>query len=114
MTVNGTRWSFVKHRGKKTTKDIWDHIARLYEARSLHNKNFLKRKLYAIRMIESTSVMEHVNNLNTLFSQLTFLDYCLVFDDVVASILEEENRRNNREDMQTSSRQVEALAVTRE
>ncbi|GJZ37780.1 gag-pol polyprotein [Tanacetum coccineum] len=39
-------------------------------------------------------------------------DY-LVFDDVAAAILEEENRRNNREDMQTSSRQVEALVVTR-
>ncbi|GJY36936.1 gag-pol polyprotein [Tanacetum coccineum] len=97
---------------KKTGKDIWDHLARLYEARSLHNKIFLKRKLYAIRMMESTSVTEHVNNLNTLFSQLTSLDYCLVFDDVAASILEEENRRNNREDKQTSSRQVEALAVT--
>jgi hypothetical protein len=35
---------------KKTAKDIWDHLARLYEARSLHNKNFLKRKLYARRM----------------------------------------------------------------
>ncbi|GKC60983.1 hypothetical protein Tco_1088581, partial [Tanacetum coccineum] len=23
---------------KKTGKDIWDHLARLYEARSLHNK----------------------------------------------------------------------------
>ncbi|GJR87113.1 gag-pol polyprotein [Tanacetum coccineum] len=131
---------------KKTAKDIWDHLARLYEARSLHNKIFLKRKLYALRMIESTSVTEHVNNLNTLFSQLTSLDCkidvqeraeillqslpdsydqviinltsnvltdCLVFDDVAASILEEENRRNNREDRQTSSRQVEALAVTR-
>lgn len=131
---------------KKTAKDIWDHLARLYEARSLHNKIFLKRKLYALRMTESTSVTEHVNNLNTLFSQLTAVD-CkiepqeraeillqslpdsydqlvisltgnvltdfLVFDDVAAAVLEEENRRNNREDRQASSRQVEALAVTR-
>ncbi|GKD09664.1 gag-pol polyprotein [Tanacetum coccineum] len=131
---------------KKSAKEIWDHLARLYEARSLHNKNFLKRKLYALRMTESTSVTEHVNNLNTLFSQLTSLsciiepqeraeillqslpdsydqviinltsnvlsDY-LVFDDVAAAILEEENRRNNREDRQTISRQVEALVVTR-
>ncbi|GJW01215.1 retrovirus-related pol polyprotein from transposon TNT 1-94 [Tanacetum coccineum] len=131
---------------KKSAKEIWDHLARLYEARSLHNKKFLKRKLYALRMTESTSVTEHVNNLNTLFSQLTslsckidsqeraeillqslpdsydqviinltsnvLLDY-LVFDDVAAAIMEEENRPNNREDMQTSSRQVEALVVTR-
>ncbi|GKA47032.1 gag-pol polyprotein [Tanacetum coccineum] len=131
---------------KKSAKEIWDHLARLYEARLLHNKKFLKRKLYALRMTESTSVTEHVNNLNTLFSQLTSLsciiepqerteillqslpdsygqviinltsnvlsDY-LVFDDVAAAILEEENRCNNREDMQTSSKQVEALVVTR-
>ncbi|GJW52503.1 gag-pol polyprotein [Tanacetum coccineum] len=40
---------------KKSAKEIWDHLARLYEARSLHNKFFLKRKLYALRMTESTS-----------------------------------------------------------
>ncbi|GJX77801.1 gag-pol polyprotein [Tanacetum coccineum] len=39
-------------------------------------------------------------------------DY-LVFDDVAAAILEEENRRNNMEDRKTSSRQVEALVMTR-
>ncbi|GJT46104.1 gag-pol polyprotein [Tanacetum coccineum] len=44
---------------KKSAKEIWDHLARLYEARSLHNKKFLKRKLYALRMTESTSVTEH-------------------------------------------------------
>ncbi|GJV20838.1 hypothetical protein Tco_1369858 [Tanacetum coccineum] len=97
-------------------------------------------------MTESTSMTEHINNLNTIFSQRTslsckiepqeraeillqglpdsydqliinltsnFISDYLVFDDVAAVILEEENRRNNREDMQTSSRQVEALAVTR-
>nr|GEU62256.1 Gag-Pol polyprotein [Tanacetum cinerariifolium] len=51
---------------KNTANDIWDHLTRLYEARSLHNKFFLKRKLYALRMTESTSVTEHVNNLNNV------------------------------------------------
>nr|GEW95285.1 Gag-Pol polyprotein [Tanacetum cinerariifolium] len=131
---------------KKSAKEIWDHLARLYEARSLYNKKFLKRKLYALRKTESTSMTEHVNNLNTLFSKLTSLsckidsqkrakillqslpdsydqviinlannvlsDY-LVFNDVAAAILETENRRNNTENMQTSSWRVEALVVTR-
>ncbi|GJW41071.1 hypothetical protein Tco_0066916 [Tanacetum coccineum] len=103
-------------------------------------------KLYALRMTESTLVTEHVNNMNTLFSQLTSLsckiepqehaenllqslhgsydqliikltsnilsDY-LVFDDVTIVVLEEENRHNNKEDIQASSRQVEALMLTR-
>ncbi|GKC33375.1 gag-pol polyprotein, partial [Tanacetum coccineum] len=71
---------------KKSAKEIWDHLARLYEARSLHNKNFLKRKLYALRMTESTSVTEHVNNLNTLFSQLTSLS-CKIDSQERAEIL---------------------------
>lgn len=56
-------------------KEIWDHLTKLYEAKSLHNKIFLKRKLYTLRMSESTSVTEHLNILNTLFSQLTSLGY---------------------------------------
>ena len=60
---------------KKTTKEIWDHLTKLYEAKSLHNKIFLKRKFYTLRMSESTSVTEHLNVLNTLFSQLTSLGY---------------------------------------
>ncbi|GJX23063.1 hypothetical protein Tco_0227508 [Tanacetum coccineum] len=98
---------------KKSERESWHHLARLYEARSLHNKKNLKWKLYALRMTESTSMTEQINNLNTIFSQRTSLSYYLVFDDVAAVILEEENRRNNREDMQMSSRQVEALAVIR-
>lgn len=60
---------------KKTAKEIWDHLTKLYEAKSLHNKIFLKRKLYTLRMSESTSVTEHLNILNTLFSQLRSLGY---------------------------------------
>ncbi|GKE40455.1 hypothetical protein Tco_1463860, partial [Tanacetum coccineum] len=39
---------------KKSAKEIWDHLARLYEARSLHNKFFLKRKLYDEREVYGT------------------------------------------------------------
>ncbi|GJX00333.1 retrovirus-related pol polyprotein from transposon TNT 1-94 [Tanacetum coccineum] len=48
---------------KKNAKEIWDNLARLYEARSLHNKKILKWKLYALRMTESTSVTEHQHRL---------------------------------------------------
>ncbi|KAE8718737.1 hypothetical protein F3Y22_tig00109992pilonHSYRG00051 [Hibiscus syriacus] len=118
----------------KTAKEIWDHLTKLYEATSLHNKIFLKRKLYTLRMPESTSVTEHLNTLNTLFYQLTSLSCkigeqeraelllqslpdsydqliinltnsnvtSLVFDDVVAAVLQEENRRKNKEDRQVN------------
>ncbi|TYK16527.1 hypothetical protein E5676_scaffold21G003420 [Cucumis melo var. makuwa] len=131
---------------KKIAKEIWDHLIKLYEAKSLHNKIFLKRKLYTLRMSGSTLMTEHMNTLNTLFSQLTLLGYkiepnkCaelllqslpdsydqlvinltnniltdyLSFDDVVATVLEEENRCKNKEDKLVSSQQAEVLTVTR-
>ena len=122
---------------KKTANEIWDALTKLYEAKSLHNKIFLKRRIYTLRMLESTTVTEHINTLQTLFSQLTSLGHkieeneraelllqslpdsydqliinlttqgtCfndLVFDDIAAAVLEEENRRKNKEDRLASS-----------
>jgi hypothetical protein len=58
---------------KKTTKKIWDTLTKLYESKFLHNKIFLKRRLYTLRMAETTSVTDHINTIRTLFSQLTML-----------------------------------------
>nr|GEX80674.1 Gag-Pol polyprotein [Tanacetum cinerariifolium] len=58
---------------KKTAKDIWDHLAKLYERSNI------------------------------------LADY-LVFDDVTAAILEEENRRNNRAD-RSFSNEAEARKI---
>ncbi|KAH9679836.1 hypothetical protein KPL71_026295 [Citrus sinensis] len=60
---------------KNTAKEIWDTLTKLYEAKSLHNKIFLKKKLYTLRMAESTMVTDHINTLKTLFSQLTTLGH---------------------------------------
>ncbi|KAH9689341.1 Integrase catalytic domain-containing protein [Citrus sinensis] len=131
---------------KNTAKEICDTLTKLYEAKSLHNKIFLKRKLYTLRMAESTMVTDHINTLKTLFSQLTTLGHnieeneraelllqnlpdsydqliinltnnylaaSLIFDDVAASVLNEESRRENKENKQASSQQAEPLSVTR-
>ena len=60
---------------KKSTKEIWDALTKLYQAKSLHNKIFLKRRLYTLRMAETTSVTEHINTLNSLFSRLNSLGH---------------------------------------
>ncbi|KNA08435.1 hypothetical protein SOVF_162690, partial [Spinacia oleracea] len=60
---------------KKTAKEIWNTLTKLYEAKSLHNKIFLKRRLYTLRMMEETSMTDHINTLNTLFSQLTTMGH---------------------------------------
>jgi len=60
---------------KKTSKEIWDTLIKFYEVKSLHNKIFLKRRLYTLEMGESTSVTDRINTLNRLFSQLTTFDF---------------------------------------
>ncbi|PON55894.1 hypothetical protein PanWU01x14_184660, partial [Parasponia andersonii] len=114
---------------KKSAKEIWDTLTKLYQAKSLHNKIFLKRRLYTLWMAELTTVTDHINTLNTLFSQFTTMEYkiednecakillqslpesydqliinvtrnatTLVFNDLTADVLEEENQRKNKED----------------
>ncbi|XP_073133491.1 uncharacterized protein [Henckelia pumila] len=83
----------------KDAKVIWDTLAKLYEVKSLHNKIFLKRKLYTLQMAESSSMTDHINTLNTLFSPLTSMG--------------EESRQRNKEDRLATSKQAEALPMTR-
>jgi hypothetical protein len=53
---------------KKTANEIWDTLIKLYESKSLHNKIFLKRRLYTLRMTKTTLVTDHINTIRTLFS----------------------------------------------
>nr|GEV57462.1 Gag-Pol polyprotein [Tanacetum cinerariifolium] len=68
---------------KKDAKDIWEHLARLYKARSIHNKKNYKETLSSSHD-RSTSVTEHVN---IKLTTNVLADYP-VFDDVAAVILE--------------------------
>ena len=71
---------------KKTVKEIWDYLTNIYEAKSLHNRIFLKRRLYTLRMSEFLTVTEHVNTLNSLLSQLNNMD-CVIGTSERAEIL---------------------------
>ncbi|GJS29678.1 gag-pol polyprotein, partial [Tanacetum coccineum] len=130
-------YTWITSRKKKNSLIKWDEIdrnaiANLHLALADGVLSSIEEKKSAKEILT-----EHVNNLNTLFSQLTslsckiepqerakillqslpdsydqliisltsnVLSNYLVFDDVAAAILEEENRHNNREDRKTSSR----------
>jgi len=62
--------------------------ASLYEVKSLHTRIFLKRKLYTLRMSESTSVTDHINNLNTLFAQLSTVDFNIIENERAELLLQ--------------------------
>ena len=131
---------------EKTSKSIWDTLTKLYKVKLLHNNIFLKRRLYNLQMVETTTVTNHISTLKTLFSQLTMLGHkieeieraelllqslsdlydqliinlmnnilteYLVFNDVAASVLEENSRRKNKEDKLASSQEAEVLMMVR-
>lgn len=60
---------------KKIAKEICDALTKFYKVKSLHNKIFLKMRLYILRIIKSTSMTDYINTLKILFSQLTMLSY---------------------------------------
>ena len=72
----------------QSAKEIWDTFTKLYEAKSLYNKIFLKRKLYTLRMSKSTSVTEHINTLKTLFSQLSAIKHSIEKKECVELLLQ--------------------------
>ncbi|KAE8707942.1 hypothetical protein F3Y22_tig00110365pilonHSYRG00006 [Hibiscus syriacus] len=98
---------------KKTAKEIWDHLIKLYEATSLHNKIFLKRKLYTLQRAELL-LQSLPDSYDQLIINLTNSNVTsLVFDDVATAVLQEESRRKNKEDRQVNLQQAEALTTMR-
>jgi hypothetical protein len=52
---------------EKTTKDLMDALAKLYEKSSMSNKVFLMRRLFNMNMSEGGSVVDHLNDFNTSY-----------------------------------------------
>ena len=73
---------------KKTAKEIWDALFKLYKVKSFQNRIFLKRRLYSLWMSKSMLVTDHINNLNMLFSQLTVSDYTIVENERAELLLQ--------------------------
>ena len=55
---------------QKTTQDLMTALSKMYEGRSASNKIFLMKKLFNLKMTDSGSIVEHLNEFNMLTSQL--------------------------------------------
>ncbi|MCO5601160.1 hypothetical protein L7F22_055279 [Adiantum nelumboides] len=71
--------------GKTTAKDLWDSLCSAWESKSTSNKVFLVNKLMKLSMKEGSIVFGHLNEFNSLFSQLTSGSFS-EFDDELESI----------------------------
>ena len=70
---------------EKTTKGLMDALAKLYEKPSTSNKVFLMKRLFNMKMSEGGSVVDHLNEFNTVTNQLSSVK--VDFDDEVRDLL---------------------------
>lgn len=105
--------------------NIWKNLREIYKAKSLVNKIFLRNNLYTLRMKDGESIVEHINSFNMVVTQLHLVGvkmdehWCMNLlyslsnswdhlfiaigstttnfkkDEVVASLLSKEMRRNS-------------------
>ena len=55
----------------KTTKDLMQTLAKLYEKPSASNKVFFMKHLFNIKMTKGGSIADHLNEFNIVTSQLS-------------------------------------------
>jgi hypothetical protein len=70
---------------EKTTKELMDALAKLYEKPSASNKVFLMKRLFNMKMSEGGSVADHLNEFNMVTNQLSSIK--VEFDDEVRALL---------------------------
>ena len=68
-----------------TTKGLMQTLEKLYEKPSAANKVFLMKRLFNMKMLEGGSVADHLNDFNTVTSQLSSIG--VNFDDEVRALL---------------------------
>jgi hypothetical protein len=70
---------------ENTMKEMMDTLAKLYEKPSVSNKVFRMKRLFNMKMSEGGSVADHLNEVNTITNQLSYLK--VDFDDDVRALL---------------------------
>jgi hypothetical protein len=70
---------------EKTTKELMDALAKLYEKPSTSNKVFIMKRLFNMNMLEGGYVADHLNEFNTVTNQLSFVN--VDYDDEVRALL---------------------------
>jgi len=70
---------------EKSTARLMEALSGMYEKPSANNKVHLMKKLFNLKMTESTSVTQHLNNYNTITNQLSSVE--IEFDDEIRALI---------------------------
>eukprot|EP00794_Sanderia_malayensis_P002886 gene2886-biopygen2372 len=74
-------------RAAKSAKEAWDNLEQHFEKRSLSQKIFYRRKLYSARLEKGTTMLEHVNGLQTLSDHLEAVGDPIMEKDLVIILI---------------------------
>eukprot|EP00794_Sanderia_malayensis_P011639 gene11639-biopygen9313 len=74
-------------RAAKSAKKAWDNLEQHFEKRSLSQKVFYRRKLYSARLEKGTTMLEHVNGLQTLSDHLESVGDPIMEKDLVMILI---------------------------
>ena len=69
----------------KMIQELMQTLARLYEKPSASNKVFLMKHLFNMKMVEGGSIIDHLNEFNTITSQLSSMG--VNFDEEIRALL---------------------------
>jgi len=83
---------------EKSTTRLMEALSGMYEKPSANNKVHLMKKLFNLKMIESTSVTQHLNNFN--INQLSSVE--IEFDDEIRALILLASLPNRWEGMRTA------------
>ena len=70
---------------EKTIVELMVALSRMYEKPFANNKVHLMKKLFNLKMTESMTVTQHLNEFNTITTQLSFVEFD--FDDVFQALI---------------------------
>ena len=62
VLANVARWS--------STKELWEKLEEMYQAKSLSNRLYLKEQFFKLQMEEGTKFFDHLSVLNGIFFEL--------------------------------------------
>jgi hypothetical protein len=85
---------------EKSTTRLMEALSGMYEKPLANNKVHLMKKLFNLKMIESTSVTQHLNNFNTIINQLSSVE--IEFDDEIRALILLASLPNRWEGMRTA------------
>ena len=70
---------------EKTTSDLLKALSNMYKKPSAMNKMYLMRRLFNLQISEGGSVIDHINEFNTIVSQLSSVE--INFDDEIKVLI---------------------------